>query len=75
LDTYNVRDLFYSDCTFYYNIMFLHFRFRLLKTGSRRFKTDGINSLKYTVNKIDYNPLFTRILVDITEKEVMEANA
>ena len=45
----------------------------MLKDGSKRFKTDGINSLKYTVNKIDYHPLFTRILVDINENEVMAA--
>jgi len=47
---------------------------RMLKNGSKRFKTDGINSLKYRVNKIECNPLFTRILVDINEKEVMTAN-
>jgi len=45
----------------------------LLRDGPKRFKTDGINSLKYTVNKIDYSPLFTRILVDINENEVMAA--
>jgi len=45
----------------------------LLRDGPKRFKTDGINSLKYTVNKIDYNPLFTRILVEINENEVMAA--
>jgi hypothetical protein len=45
----------------------------LLKDGHKRFQTDGINNLKYTVNKIDYHPLFTRILVDINENEVMAA--
>jgi len=45
----------------------------LLRDGPERFKTDGINSLKYTVNEIDFNPLFTRILVDINENEVMAA--
>jgi len=45
----------------------------LLRDGPERFKTDGINSLKYTVNTIEYNPLFTRILVDINENEVMAA--
>jgi len=45
----------------------------LLRDGPERFKTDGINSLKYTVNTIECNPLFTRILVDINENEVMAA--
>ena len=74
INTDNVRNLFYSNCTFYYNIVFLHFRYRMLNNGAKRFKTDGINSLKYRVNKIECNPLYTRILVDINEKEVMTAN-
>lgn len=47
-------------------------RFRLLSEGHKRFKTDGINSLKYKVLQIDFNHLFTRVLVDINEAEVMK---
>ena len=35
-------------------------------------KTDGLNSLKYTVNKIEFRPLYTWINVTIDEKEIMK---
>ena len=47
-------------------------RFKLLKEGIKHYKTDGLNSLKYKVLKIDYNHLFTRILVDINEADIMQ---
>ncbi|XP_024086457.1 beta-1,4-galactosyltransferase 1-like [Cimex lectularius] len=40
-------------------------RYYVLVTGKYRFLTDGLNSLKYSVIKIDMLPLYTRILVDI----------
>ncbi|XP_071137236.1 beta-1,4-N-acetylgalactosaminyltransferase bre-4-like [Mytilus edulis] len=46
-------------------------RFKMLKDSKKYFKTDGINSLKYKVLKIDFNHLYTRVVVDIDEKEVM----
>ncbi|XP_052089995.1 beta-1,4-N-acetylgalactosaminyltransferase bre-4-like [Mytilus californianus] len=46
-------------------------RFKMLKESKKYFKTDGINSLKYKVLKIDFNHLYTRVVVDIDEKEVM----
>ncbi|XP_071135927.1 beta-1,4-N-acetylgalactosaminyltransferase bre-4-like [Mytilus edulis] len=46
-------------------------RFKMLKESKKYFKTDGINSLKYKVLKIDFNHLYTRVVVDIDEKEVL----
>lgn len=40
-------------------------RYYYLQTGIRRFVTDGLNSLKYNVQKIDLLPLYTRVLVDL----------
>ncbi|PSN35273.1 hypothetical protein C0J52_17555 [Blattella germanica] len=40
-------------------------RFQNLESGRDRFETDGLNTLKYTVKKIVYFPLYTGILVDI----------
>lgn len=46
-------------------------RFRLLNKGVSRMKWDGLNSLKYRVVNVVRSKLFTRIVVDINEKEVM----
>ncbi|VDI41411.1 Hypothetical predicted protein [Mytilus galloprovincialis] len=46
-------------------------RFKMLKYSDKYFKTDGINRLTYKVLKIEFNHLFTRVLVDIDEKEVI----
>ncbi|XP_076078845.1 beta-1,4-N-acetylgalactosaminyltransferase bre-4-like [Mytilus galloprovincialis] len=46
-------------------------RFKMLKDSQKYFRTDGINSLKYKVLKIEFNHLYTRVVVDIDEKEVM----
>ena len=46
-------------------------RFRLLDKGVSRMKWDGLNSLKYRVVNVVRSKLFTRIVVDINEKEVM----
>lgn len=48
-------------------------RFTLLNSGVRRMTWDGLNSLKYKVVKISKTRLFTRVVVDINEKEVMAA--
>lgn len=40
-------------------------RFYFLRTGVKRFGTDGLNSLKYNINSIDFFPLYTRISVDL----------
>ncbi|XP_046553680.1 beta-1,4-N-acetylgalactosaminyltransferase bre-4-like [Haliotis rubra] len=47
-------------------------RHKLLKGSERRYKTEGLNSLKYTVLRIEFRKLYTWILVDINEKEVMQ---
>ncbi|XP_046671772.1 beta-1,4-N-acetylgalactosaminyltransferase bre-4-like [Homalodisca vitripennis] len=40
-------------------------RYYYLTTGGRRFDSDGLNSLKYIVKKIELKPLYTRIQVDL----------
>lgn len=40
-------------------------RYYYLSTGVRRFESDGLNSLRYTVKKSELRPLYTRILVDL----------
>ena len=52
--------------------MLFYFRFILLNSAKKRMKTDGLNSLKYTVNKIEFRPLYTWINVTIDEKEIMK---
>ncbi|XP_048240028.1 beta-1,4-N-acetylgalactosaminyltransferase bre-4-like [Haliotis rufescens] len=47
-------------------------RHKLLKGSESRYKTDGLNSLKYAVLRIELRKLYTWILVDINEKEVMQ---
>ncbi|XP_052062228.1 beta-1,4-galactosyltransferase 1-like [Mytilus californianus] len=47
-------------------------RYKLLENGYKRFKKDGLNSLTYNVVRIQINPLYTRISVDINEKEIMK---
>ena len=42
----------------------------MLKSGKDRFKTDGLNSLKYDVLKKEYRRLYTRILVSFEEIEI-----
>jgi len=51
---------------------FLSFRYKLLKEGYKRFKKDGLNSLKYKLINIQIKPLYTKISVDIKEWEVMK---
>ncbi|XP_054267828.1 beta-1,4-N-acetylgalactosaminyltransferase bre-4-like [Macrosteles quadrilineatus] len=40
-------------------------RYYYLSTGVRRFESDGLNSLKYTVRDIELKPLYTKLLVDL----------
>lgn len=40
-------------------------RYYYLTTGDRRFESDGLNSLRYTVKKFELKLLYTRIVVDI----------
>lgn len=40
-------------------------RFLNLRLGRERFETDGVNTLKYTVIKLVYYPLYTWVLVDL----------
>ncbi|XP_059607773.1 beta-1,4-N-acetylgalactosaminyltransferase bre-4 [Phlebotomus argentipes] len=42
-------------------------RYEKLVTGSKRFETDGLNSLKYTVKDIRKKPLYTWILAEIQD--------
>ena len=51
---------------------FLLYRYKLLKEGPYRFKDDGLNSLKYKIVKVQVTPFYTRLLVDIDEKEIMK---
>lgn len=46
-------------------------RFKLLKNGKKRFKKDGITSLKYTVKRIERTNLFSKIYVDYNQKEIL----
>uniref|UniRef100_A0A1B6CF73 Beta-1,4-N-acetylgalactosaminyltransferase n=1 Tax=Clastoptera arizonana TaxID=38151 RepID=A0A1B6CF73_9HEMI len=40
-------------------------RYYFLQTGVKRFETDGLNSLQYSVKNIDFFPLYTKISVDL----------
>jgi hypothetical protein len=40
-------------------------RFLNLRLGRERFESDGVNTLKYTIIKLVYYPLYTWILVDL----------
>ncbi|KRX78187.1 Beta-1,4-N-acetylgalactosaminyltransferase bre-4 [Trichinella sp. T6] len=42
-------------------------RYRLLREASRRWRMDGLNSIKYAILNITEHQLFTRILVDLRE--------
>ncbi|XP_041354982.1 beta-1,4-N-acetylgalactosaminyltransferase bre-4-like [Gigantopelta aegis] len=48
-------------------------RFALLNSAKKRMKVDGLNSLKYTVNAIEFRPLYTLINVLIDEKYIMKS--
>ena len=37
----------------------------LLKTSARRYRSDGLNTLKYKVTTVHIHPLFTRLVIDI----------
>ncbi len=41
-------------------------RLNLIKNGSERYSTDGLNSLKYRRLDIQLKPLFTHITVELT---------
>lgn len=43
-------------------------RYKLLETGSIRFKTDGLNSLNYEIKLLKKLPLYTHILVDVADR-------
>ena len=51
---------------------FLLYRHKLLKEGPKRFKKDGLNSLKYKIVKVQKESFYTRISVDINENEIMQ---
>lgn len=40
-------------------------RLKLVHTSQKRFKADGLNTLKYEVFRVDAEQLYTRILVDV----------
>ncbi|XP_055694316.1 beta-1,4-N-acetylgalactosaminyltransferase bre-4 isoform X2 [Lutzomyia longipalpis] len=42
-------------------------RYEKLVTGSKRFETDGLNSVRYSVKDIQKKPLYTWILVEIQD--------
>lgn len=47
----------------------------LLYQGRKRFASDGLNSLKYKVNKVEMRPLYTWVYVEINEMEVKKVGA
>jgi len=40
-------------------------RQKLVHTSQKRYKSDGLNTLKYEVFRVDSEKLYTRILVDV----------
>lgn len=40
-------------------------RLKLVHTSQKRYRSDGLNTLKYEVFRVDSEKLFTRILVDV----------
>ncbi|XP_064612904.1 beta-1,4-N-acetylgalactosaminyltransferase bre-4-like isoform X2 [Liolophura sinensis] len=48
-------------------------RMGLLYQGRKRFASDGLNSLKYKVNKVELRPLYTWVYVEINEEEVKKS--
>ncbi|CAL1527173.1 unnamed protein product [Lymnaea stagnalis] len=48
-------------------------RFALLKTTSQRIETDGLNSLVYSVEKVEALPTHLRIVVLINEKDIIKS--
>lgn len=40
-------------------------RLKLVHTSQKRYKSDGLNTLKYEVFRVDSEKLYTRILVDV----------
>ena len=46
-------------------------RFKLLGNAAKRMKVDGLNSLKYQRLQFDRRKLYTYILVNINETQVM----
>lgn len=49
-------------------------RFDLIEKGKVIFKTEGLNSVKYTLHGIVKYPLFTHILVDVGKHLKFNAN-
>ena len=50
----------------------LYFRLHNLQTGHQRYDIDGVNSLIYHVWKIEKLPLYTRIMVNLKEREILQ---
>lgn len=48
-------------------------RFMLLRTVKARRLTDGLSSLKYKLEKLEFRPLYTWILVSVNETELLDA--
>ncbi|XP_033739975.1 beta-1,4-N-acetylgalactosaminyltransferase bre-4-like [Pecten maximus] len=44
-------------------------RFHLLQQATKRYKTDGLNSLKYRVLNIAYNKLYTMVTVEVKKSD------
>ena len=50
-------------------------RFNYLKTGRSRFRTDGLNGLKYKLRWVQEKKLYTWLMVEIVEKDVLSMYA
>ena len=46
----------------------VHPRLGLLRSGKKRFSTDGLSSLKYRVKDIVLEKLYTRLLIDLGKR-------
>ena len=51
--------------------MFVFCRMEKLRDSAARMTTDGLNSMKYTVNKITEHLLYTQVTADV--KDAMES--
>ena len=48
-------------------------RFKLLKSSIKRMYTDGLNSIKYLLISVNFEPLFTKIVVSYDESNYIKS--
>ena len=47
-------------------------RFKLLKSSDKRIDQDGVSTVRYEINSVFKNALFTRIVVSYNETEMLK---